>query len=119
MAVQEAPVVASTVSATLPMFDAYEPDCTTGRVPPPEEDRGGRRGMVGAVLTFFAVGCPVCNKLVLVLLGYAGALQWFAPVQPILALAAVAALVWALHARLKGERECVLPQPAADTVSAP
>lgn len=79
-------------------------------------EKGSRRGLIGGVLTFFAVGCPVCNKLVLILLGYAGAMQWFAPVQPILAVAAVAALVWALHARLKGERECALPQPSAVSV---
>ncbi len=74
--------------------------------------KGGRRGMLGGLLTFFAVGCPVCNKLALLLLGYAGAMQWFAPVQPVLAIAAVAALAWALHARLKGERECALPKAA-------
>lgn len=74
-------------------------------------EKGSRRGLVGGLLTFFAVGCPVCNKLVLLLLGYAGAMQWFAPVQPVLAVAAVAALGWALHARLKGERECALPAP--------
>lgn len=74
-------------------------------------DSGGRRGMLGGVLTFFAVGCPVCNKIVLLALGYAGALQWFAPVQPFLAALAVLALAWALHARLTGERECALPTP--------
>lgn len=68
-------------------------------------------GTVGAVTTFFAVGCPVCNKIVLLALGYAGALQWFAPVQPFLAALAVLALAWALHARLTGERECALPTP--------
>jgi MFS family permease len=81
------------------------------------EETGSRRGMVGGVLTFFAVGCPVCNKIVLLALGTSGAMQWFAPVQPILAVAAVAALVWALHARLRGERSCAvrpvdLPDPA-------
>lgn len=83
-----------------------EPGRVTATTTP---DGGGRRGMIGGVLTFFAVGCPVCNKIVLLALGYAGALQWFAPVQPVLAALAVAALAWALHARLKGERECALP----------
>lgn len=72
------------------------------------EDDGTRSGMVGGVLTFFAVGCPVCNKLVLLALGSAGAMQWFAPVQPLLAVAAVVALAWALHVRLRGERACAL-----------
>ena len=76
------------------------------------EEDGTRSGMVGGVLTFFAVGCPVCNKVVLLALGSAGAMQWFAPVQPLLAVAAVVALAWALHTRLQGERACALPTPA-------
>ena len=100
-------VVAAALSGLVLATYVREP----GRVlPDGDADKGSRRGLVGGVLTFFAVGCPVCNKLVLILLGYAGALQWFAPVQPFLAALAVAALVWALHARLKGERECALPQ---------
>lgn len=79
-----------------------------------DEDDGTRSGMVGGVLTFFAVGCPVCNKIVLLALGSAGAMQWFAPVQPLLAVAAVVALAWALHVRLRGERACALT-PAVST----
>jgi hypothetical protein len=76
------------------------------------DDRSSRRGgYVGGLLTFFAVGCPVCNKLVLVALGSAGALTWFQPVQPLLQLAAIAVLAWALWRRLRGERACELPAP--------
>ena len=64
------------------------------------------RGTAGALLTFFAVGCPVCNKLVLLALGYAGALQWFAPVQPYLAGLAIVLLMWALVVRLRGQVAC-------------
>ncbi len=71
-----------------------------------------RTGVAGAALTFFAVGCPVCNKLVLVLLGTSGAMQWFAPVQPVLAVAAVGLLAWALRARLRGETACRVPASA-------
>lgn len=74
-----------------------------------DEETGSRRGMLGGVLTFFAVGCPVCNKVVLLALGSSGAMQWFAPVQPLLAVAATAALAWALHTRLAGERACAVP----------
>lgn len=70
-----------------------------------------RKGWFGAALTFFAVGCPVCNKLVLIALGYAGALAWFEPVQPLLQLAAVVLLVWALVQRLRGEIACGLSEP--------
>jgi len=48
----------------------------------------------------------VVGSAVLVLLGASGAMQWFAPVQPILAVAAVGLLAWALRARLRGEAEC-------------
>lgn len=74
-----------------------------------DDETGSRRGMLGGVLTFFAVGCPVCNKVVLLALGTSGAMQWFAPVQPLLAVAATAALAWALHTRLAGERACAVP----------
>ena len=35
----------------------------------PARARSGRLGTVGAFATFFAVGCPVCNKLALIALG--------------------------------------------------
>ncbi len=76
-----------------------------------------RRGAAGGLLTFFAVGCPVCNKLVLVALGYAGALRWFAPVQPFLAVAGVALVAWALHARLRGGLACPAPTEPAPKVT--
>ena len=52
------------------------------------------------------VGCPVCNKLVLIALGSAGAMTWFAPLQPLLVVAGIAALGWALRTRIVGQREC-------------
>lgn len=69
-------------------------------------ERGSRLGMVGAFTTFFAVGCPVCNKLVLIALGYSGALTYFAPAQPFLAALAIALLAWALVVRVRRERSC-------------
>ncbi len=69
-------------------------------------DAATRGGWAGTALTFFAVGCPVCNKLVLLALGTAGALTWFEPVQPLLQVAAVALLAWALRKRLLGEMSC-------------
>jgi hypothetical protein len=72
-----------------------------------------RRGVAGGLLTFFAVGCPVCNKLVLVALGSAGAMSWFAPVQPLLALAGITALTWALRTRLANRRQCALTGPSS------
>ncbi len=66
----------------------------------------GRFGWLGTALAWFAVGCPVCNKLALLALGYSGALTYFAPVQPLLAVAAVVLLVWALVQRLAGQIAC-------------
>lgn len=69
----------------------------------------GRLGLAGGLLTWFAVGCPVCNKLALLALGYSGAITWFAPVQPILAVVALIATGIALVARLRGQAACPVP----------
>jgi hypothetical protein len=76
------------------------------------DHRAPRRGVGAGVLSFFAVGCPVCNKVVLLALGASGAVTWFAPLQPLLALVSVAGLAWALRTRLAGLRAC--PVRAAD-----
>lgn len=68
-----------------------------------------RRSLVGGFLAYLAVGCPVCNKIALLALGSAGAIRWFAPVQPFLAVAGIALLGYALHRRLAGEKACPLP----------
>ncbi len=73
-------------------------------------DTGRRGGWLGGALTYFAVGCPVCNKLVLLALGSAGAMTWFEPVQPLLQVAALILLAWALRARLLGELSCPVNQ---------
>jgi hypothetical protein len=77
--------------------------------PQGQQDSGGKFGAVGAFATFFAVGCPVCNKIVLLALGYAGAIQFFEPIQPYLALGAIALLGWAFIVRVRRERSCPLP----------
>lgn len=74
-----------------------------------EERRTGRFAVAGGMLAWFAVGCPVCNKIALLALGYTGALTWFAPLQPVLAVAALifstVAVVW----RLRGQVACPVP----------
>lgn len=69
-------------------------------------DRPGRVGGIGGFLSFFAVGCPVCNKLVVVALGTTGARQWFEPLQPVLAAASIVLLAVALRARLRNPISC-------------
>jgi hypothetical protein len=77
-----------------------------------DDEKPRRGGYVGGFLTFFAVGCPVCNKLVLLALGTSGAMTWFEPVQPFLQVLAVGLLGGALHVRLRNEQRCVVPQRA-------
>lgn len=67
---------------------------------------GTRLGMVSSVLSFFAVGCPVCNKLVLVLLGASGAMSFWAPLQPLLAVLSVVLLAEASLRRLSSQAAC-------------
>ena len=71
-----------------------------------EIDKPTRNGGVAGLLSFFAVGCPVCNKLVIVALGTTGARQWFEPIQPLLAVASIVLLAWALRARLRSADSC-------------
>ncbi|MGO1753437.1 hypothetical protein [Brevibacterium aurantiacum] len=73
------------------------------------ERRGGTFGTVGGMLGWFAVGCPVCNKIALVVLGYTGALTYFAPLQPVLAVLSVVLLLVAVVVRLKGQFSCPVP----------
>ena len=65
--------------------------------------------MAGTLLSFFAVGCPVCNKLVLLALGTSGAMSFFAPLQPILAVASIGLMAYAVRTRLRGEVACAVP----------
>jgi len=69
-------------------------------------DRAAKSGGFGGVLTFFAIGCPVCNKLVLLALGTTGAVNYFEPVQPFLGTLGIVALAYALHRRLSNASEC-------------
>ncbi|WP_063041279.1 hypothetical protein [Nocardia grenadensis] len=71
--------------------------------------RSARLGGFAAVLAWFAVGCPVCNKIALLALGYSGALTWFAPAQPVLAATALVLSAVAVVRRLQGQVVCPVP----------
>jgi hypothetical protein len=73
--------------------------------------RSGKFGAAGAFLSFFAVGCPVCNKLVLIALGTSGAMQYFEPIQPYLAAVSIGFLAWALWRRVTNEESCPIRVP--------
>lgn len=72
-------------------------------------------GFGGGTLGFLAIGCPVCNKLIVAVLGVGGATQYFAPIQPYLGAAGVLMLAVALGMRLRNLRDptCPLPGSAA------
>lgn len=55
----------------------------------------------GGLLSVLAVGCPTCNKLVVLLLGTTGALTFFAPLQLYIGVASVLLLGWTLVLRAK------------------
>ena len=65
--------------------------------------------MGGTVLATFAVGCPVCNKLVVGVLGASGALAYWAPIQPLIGILSVALLATGLLLRLRSDVSCALP----------
>lgn len=68
-----------------------------------------KKAVAGGLLSVFAVGCPVCNKLVVFALGVSGALTYFAPLQPVLAVGSVVLLGEALRRRLRAGRVCPAP----------
>jgi hypothetical protein len=74
-----------------------------------------RTGIGSGIIGWFAVGCPVCNKIVVALLGASGATSTFAPLQPALGVAAVALASAALVVRVRAIRRgtCPLPPPDA------
>ncbi|MBT1004395.1 hypothetical protein KIH31_17560 [Paenarthrobacter sp. DKR-5] len=77
--------------------------------PRTEKDKSTRFGSAGALAAFFAVGCPVCNKLVLLALGATGAVQYFAPLQPALGAISIGLLAWAFVKRATTENACAVP----------
>ena len=58
----------------------------------PADCRVEGRAASGSGLAFLAVGCPICNKLVVAALGTSGALSFFAPVQPLIGAVALVIL---------------------------
>ena len=77
------------------------------------ETRGTTLGTLAGFGAFLAIGCPVCNKIALVLLGTSGALTIFAPIQPLIGAASLAllagTLAWRLRSRARGGACSVRP----------
>jgi len=89
----EYPVLALTAALTGAWFSLHGASATSGS------------GVFGSsVLSALAVGCPVCNKIVVGLLGVSGALGVWAPVQPVLGGLSVALLGGAVLLRWRSGR---------------
>jgi len=58
------------------------------------------RTMGSGLLSALAIGCPICNHVVVALIGLSGALTIWAPIQPLLGATAIVVLLWTLHRRL-------------------
>lgn len=71
-------------------------------IPRVAADTRGRSGVMGAIVgAVLAVGCPICNKVVVALLGVSGALGLWAPMQPVLAIVSLVALATAVVIRVR------------------
>lgn len=75
-------------------------------VDPVAERQAGRLGAVAGFGAFLAIGCPVCNKVALVMLGAGGALSIWAPLQPVIGAASLGLLagtvLWRFRLRRLG-----------------
>lgn len=58
----------------------------------PRDDAAVGRATMGGVAAYLAIGCPICNKVVVAALGVSGAMTVFAPIQPLIGVASVALL---------------------------
>lgn len=72
---------------------------------------GDGKVVSGGLLSVIAVGCPTCNKLVLLLLGTSGALNIFAPLQLYVGIASVFLLAWTLLHRARALTGTCLVSP--------
>lgn len=72
---------------------------------PPKDESSSAPAVSGAALALFAVGCPVCNKVVLLAIGTSGALGFWAPIQPYLAVLSLVLLAAAVAYRWR-RRDC-------------
>ena len=103
-------LLAGTYLAPPPAVPVALPPPGSAAVAEPDPGAIARRtstlGYAGGLAAFLAIGCPVCNKVALVLLGTSGALSIWAPLQPLVGLASVAllaaGLAWRLRLRARG-----------------
>ena len=100
-------VILAITAALIGTILAVRPEQLTVR-----DEQDQTRTIWGGFVSFLAVGCPVCNQAVVALVGTSGALSWWAPVQPIVGLAAIGLLLHALRRRLDTYDLAACPVPA-------
>lgn len=95
---------------------------TTGTAPDPHADAGAGKITIGGVGAFLAIGCPICNKIIVAVLGVSGAMTVFAPLQPLIGGLSIAllagTLAWRLRARARGCERCA-PVQAGESAATP
>jgi hypothetical protein len=99
-------VILAVTAALIGTILAIRPEQATVR-----DEQDQTRTVWGGFVSFLAVGCPVCNQAVVALIGTSGALSWWAPVQPVVGLLAIALLVHTLRRRLDTYRLAACPIP--------
>jgi len=97
-------VATATMSGLLIVTYMRRPTRTRTRAP-------SRAGVVATIGSALAVGCPVCNKVVVAVAGVGGALNVWAPLQPLIAVVSLLLLGWALWRRLGVQQVCPMPAP--------
>ena len=103
-------IVGATYTAPMPTAAVqplpYAPLAAGPPRAPAEERRSSTLGTVGSLGAFLAIGCPICNKIALMLLGTSGALSIWAPLQPVLGGASLVLLAvtaaWRIRLRMRG-----------------
>jgi len=87
----------------------------------PHADSGSGRITIAGIGAYLAIGCPICNKIIVAVLGVSGALNVFAPLQPVIGALSIAllagTLAWRLRMRAQGCERCVgagSSEPASD-----
>lgn len=87
----------------------------------PGADRGSVPTSFGGVAAYVAIACPICNKIIVAVLGVSSALNVIAPLQPLIGAASLgllgATLAWRLRQRARGCAFCA-PMPSGDHAAA-
>lgn len=99
-------VILAVTAGLIGLILAIRPETASDR-----DDVDQTRTVWGGFVSFLAVGCPVCNQAVVALVGTSGALSWWAPVQPVVGLLAIALLVHTLQRRLDTYELAACPVP--------